>query len=157
MAIIVEQRHLGDRALVEARSTLEFAGCHVPLVVPDANHAFDIPSEAPPERSLMSPRSPRAGDAALPQPDEGVLLAAPRTQRPCLGRDVDRGQRLHGPRPLPYPGHKVRGLEYSAGGVIYSLSAAVFLLAGPFYGWITGRYGRLVGLPRARPPTLDRL
>ena len=48
VAIIVEQRHLGDRALVEARSTLEFAGCHVPLVVPDANHAFDIPSEAPP-------------------------------------------------------------------------------------------------------------
>jgi glutathione synthase/RimK-type ligase-like ATP-grasp enzyme len=54
VAIIVEQRHLGDRALVEARSTLEFAGCHVPLVVPDANHAFDIPSEAPPWDAVLS-------------------------------------------------------------------------------------------------------
>jgi ribosomal protein S6--L-glutamate ligase len=54
VAIIVEQRHLGDRALVEARSTLELAGCHVPLVVPDANHAFDIPSEAPPWDAVLS-------------------------------------------------------------------------------------------------------
>jgi len=54
VAIIVEQRHLGDRALVEARSTLKSAGCHVPLVVPDANHAFDIPSEAPPWDAVLS-------------------------------------------------------------------------------------------------------
>ena len=54
VAIIVEQRHLGDRALVEARSTLESSGCHVPLVVPDANQAFDIPSEAPPWDAVLS-------------------------------------------------------------------------------------------------------
>jgi len=30
--------------------------------------------------------------------------------------------------------------------VFYSLSAAVLLVAGPFYGWITDRYGRLVGI-----------
>jgi ribosomal protein S6--L-glutamate ligase len=54
VAIIAEQRHLGDRALVEARSILESAGCHVPLVVPDANHAFDIPSEAPPWDAVLS-------------------------------------------------------------------------------------------------------
>jgi MFS family permease len=30
--------------------------------------------------------------------------------------------------------------------VFYSLSAAVFLVAGPFYGWITDRYGPLVGI-----------
>jgi glutathione synthase/RimK-type ligase-like ATP-grasp enzyme len=54
VAIIVEQRHLGDRALGEARSTLESAGCDVPLVVPDANHAFDIPSEAPPWDAVLS-------------------------------------------------------------------------------------------------------
>jgi glutathione synthase/RimK-type ligase-like ATP-grasp enzyme/ActR/RegA family two-component response regulator len=47
VAIIVEQRHLGNQALIEARSTLESDGCRVPLVVPDANHVFDIPSEAP--------------------------------------------------------------------------------------------------------------
>jgi ribosomal protein S6--L-glutamate ligase len=54
VAIIVERRHLGDRALVEARSALESAGCDVPLVVPDANHAFDIPSEAPPWDAVLS-------------------------------------------------------------------------------------------------------
>jgi glutathione synthase/RimK-type ligase-like ATP-grasp enzyme/CheY-like chemotaxis protein len=54
VAIIVERRHLGDRALVQARSALECAGCQVPLVVPDANHAFDIPSEAPPWDAVLS-------------------------------------------------------------------------------------------------------
>jgi glutathione synthase/RimK-type ligase-like ATP-grasp enzyme/CheY-like chemotaxis protein len=54
VAIIVERRHLGDRALVQARSALESAGCQVPLVVPDANHAFDIPSEAPPWDAVLS-------------------------------------------------------------------------------------------------------
>jgi glutathione synthase/RimK-type ligase-like ATP-grasp enzyme len=54
VAIIVERRHLRDRALVEARSALESAGCQVPLVVPDANHAFDIPSEAPPWDAVLS-------------------------------------------------------------------------------------------------------
>jgi glutathione synthase/RimK-type ligase-like ATP-grasp enzyme len=54
VAIIVERRHLRDRALVEARSALKSAGCQVPLVVPDANHAFDIPSEAPPWDAVLS-------------------------------------------------------------------------------------------------------
>src|SRR5918994_3363878 len=54
VAIIAEERHLGDRVLVEARSILESAGCNVPLVVPDANHAFDIPSEAPPWDAVLS-------------------------------------------------------------------------------------------------------
>jgi MFS family permease len=38
------------------------------------------------------------------------------------------------------------GLSTAQAGLIYSLSAAVFLVAGPFYGWITDRYGRLVGI-----------
>jgi tetratricopeptide (TPR) repeat protein/predicted MFS family arabinose efflux permease len=38
------------------------------------------------------------------------------------------------------------GLSTAQAGIIYSLSAAVFLVAGPFYGWITDRYGRLVGI-----------
>jgi MFS family permease len=38
------------------------------------------------------------------------------------------------------------GLSTAQAGLIYSLSAAVFLIAGPFYGWITDRYGRLVGI-----------
>ena len=54
VAIIVEQRHLGNWCLAEARSTLESAGCRIPLVVPDANHVFDIPSEAPPWDAVLS-------------------------------------------------------------------------------------------------------
>jgi len=54
VAIIVEQRHLGKRSLAEARSTLESAGCRVPLVVPDKNQVFDIPSEAPPWDAVLS-------------------------------------------------------------------------------------------------------
>ena len=38
------------------------------------------------------------------------------------------------------------GLSEAAAGFIYSLSAAVFLVAGPVFGWITDRYGRLVGI-----------
>jgi MFS family permease len=38
------------------------------------------------------------------------------------------------------------GLSTAQAGLIYSLSAVVFLIAGPFYGWITDRYGRLVGI-----------
>ncbi len=38
------------------------------------------------------------------------------------------------------------GLSAAQAGLIYSLSAAVFLVAGPLFGWITDRYGRLVGI-----------
>jgi MFS family permease len=38
------------------------------------------------------------------------------------------------------------GLSAAQAGLIYSLSAAVFLIAGPTFGWITDRYGRLVGI-----------
>ena len=38
------------------------------------------------------------------------------------------------------------GLSAAQAGLIYSLSAAVFIVAGPLFGWITDRYGRLVGI-----------
>src|SRR5215203_1309304 len=41
---------------------------------------------------------------------------------------------------------KYAGLSTAQAGLIYSLSAAVFLIADTFYGWITDRYGRLVGI-----------
>ncbi len=68
MAIIVERRHLKNRALVEARSTLEAAGCSVPVVVPDTNRVFDMPSEAPPWDAVLSRGRDLAG--------LGVLAAA---------------------------------------------------------------------------------
>jgi tetratricopeptide (TPR) repeat protein len=47
---------------------------------------------------------------------------------------------------FPILATKYAGLSTAQAGIIYSLSAAVFLIAGPFYGWITDRYGRLVGI-----------
>jgi ribosomal protein S6--L-glutamate ligase len=54
IALLVEQRHLKNRALREARQALEAEGCSVPLVVPDAARLFDIPSEAPPWDAVLS-------------------------------------------------------------------------------------------------------
>lgn len=38
------------------------------------------------------------------------------------------------------------GLSAAQAGVIYSISAAVFLVAGPFFGWLIDRRGRKIGL-----------
>jgi ribosomal protein S6--L-glutamate ligase len=54
VAIIVEQRHLEKRVLAAARSTLTKSGCNVPLIVPDADRVFDIPSEIPPWDAVLS-------------------------------------------------------------------------------------------------------
>ncbi|MDQ4126637.1 MAG: ATP-grasp domain-containing protein [Actinomycetota bacterium] len=54
IAILAERRHLENRAIVEARKVLQEAGCEVPLVVPDADRLFDIPSEAPPWDAVLS-------------------------------------------------------------------------------------------------------
>lgn len=47
IAIICERRHLANRALTGARSTLEAAGCVVEIVAPNPLHVFDVPAEAP--------------------------------------------------------------------------------------------------------------
>jgi DNA-binding response OmpR family regulator len=54
VAIIVERRHLENRALRGARSALEAAGCTVPLVVPDSHRLFDIPDHPPPWDAVLS-------------------------------------------------------------------------------------------------------
>jgi glutathione synthase/RimK-type ligase-like ATP-grasp enzyme len=68
VAIVVERRHLENQALRETHRALELAGCAVRLVVPDADHAYDIPAEAP------------AWDAALSRGRDlaglGILAAA---------------------------------------------------------------------------------
>ena len=38
------------------------------------------------------------------------------------------------------------GLNEAEAGIIYSLSAVVFLVAGPFFGWMVDRRGRLIGI-----------
>jgi ribosomal protein S6--L-glutamate ligase len=54
IAIIVERRHLQNRALREARAALDAAGCTVPLLVPDAGQLYEIPTEAPPWDAVVS-------------------------------------------------------------------------------------------------------
>src|SRR5688572_18337932 len=54
IAIVAERRHLGDRALRDARTALENAGCDVQLVVPDPDQLFDIPAEAPSWDAVVS-------------------------------------------------------------------------------------------------------
>ena len=54
IVLLVERRHLKNRALREARQALEAGGCSVPLVVPDEERLFDIPSKAPPWDAVLS-------------------------------------------------------------------------------------------------------
>ena len=54
IALLVERRHLKNRALHEARQALEAGGCSVPLIVPDEGRCFDIPSKAPPWDAVLS-------------------------------------------------------------------------------------------------------
>ena len=54
VALVVERRHLENRALREARRVLEAEGCSVPVVVPDEARLFDIPSEAPAWDAVLS-------------------------------------------------------------------------------------------------------
>lgn len=54
IAIIAERRHLQKRALVEARSNLQAYGCEVPVIVPDEDSLFDVPSKAPQWDAVLS-------------------------------------------------------------------------------------------------------
>ena len=54
IAIVAEQRHLEDRAMIEARAAFEVAGCAVPLVVPGDDQLFEVPTAAPPWDAVLS-------------------------------------------------------------------------------------------------------
>ena len=47
VALIAERRHLGNRALANARSAFELAGCRVELVVPNGDRPFELSATAP--------------------------------------------------------------------------------------------------------------
>ncbi|HEX2729631.1 MAG TPA: hypothetical protein VHM16_07745 [Rubrobacteraceae bacterium] len=68
IAVVAERRHLENRVLREAKESLEAAGCAVPLVVPDAENLFEIPSQAPPWDAVLSRGRDLAG--------LGILAAA---------------------------------------------------------------------------------
>lgn len=68
VAIVAERRHLDNPALRGARRALEAAGCSVPLVVPDGDQTYLIPTEAPPWDAVLSRGRDLAG--------LGILAAA---------------------------------------------------------------------------------
>lgn len=61
IAVVVDRRHVADRALREACSMLETSGCRVQIVAPDPDQLFDIPAEAPSWDAVVS----RGRDAAV--------------------------------------------------------------------------------------------
>ena len=54
IAIIAEDRHLHDRALLEARAALHAAGCSVEVVVPDAQQPYEARSGVRPWDAVLS-------------------------------------------------------------------------------------------------------
>ena len=67
-ALIAERRHLANLSLLQARTSLQAAGCAVPLIVPGADRLFDIPATAPAWDAVLSRGRDLAG--------LGVLAAA---------------------------------------------------------------------------------
>lgn len=54
VALVAEQRHLGNRALTEARAAWTAAGCEVEVVVPDTVALHDVPAQRPPWSVVVS-------------------------------------------------------------------------------------------------------
>jgi ribosomal protein S6--L-glutamate ligase len=54
IAVIIERRHADKPAILELRSSLEAAGCRVPVVVPDTRQLHGIPAEMPPWDAVLS-------------------------------------------------------------------------------------------------------
>ena len=54
VALVAEQRHLGNRALAEALAAWADAGCAVEVVVPDAVTLHDVPARRPPWSVVVS-------------------------------------------------------------------------------------------------------
>ena len=123
-------------ALVLALSVLPTVGVWFGLrEVRDEETVTDVPTLPPePETQLFRSRMKEffrllrvlSGPASV-----GMLIAA-------------SAYMVHGL--FPILATKYAGLSTAQAGLIYSLSAVVFLVAGPFYGWITDRYGRMVGI-----------
>lgn len=103
IALLVERRHLKNRALREAREALEAAGCDAPLVVPDENRLFDIPSEAPPWDAVLSRGRDLAGLGMLAAASALGVLAINTPQSIELVRNKIAMQAVLLEHGLPFP------------------------------------------------------
>jgi glutathione synthase/RimK-type ligase-like ATP-grasp enzyme len=54
VALVAEDRHLGNPALVEAQAAWTAQGCHIVVVVPDAAELYDVPVSKPPWSVVVS-------------------------------------------------------------------------------------------------------
>ncbi len=103
IAIVTEQRHLQDRALVEARAGLEAAGCTVPLLVPGADDLFEVPTAAPPWDAVLSRGRDLAGLGLLAAASALGVLAINRPQVVELVRNKIAMQAVLLEHGLPLP------------------------------------------------------
>ena len=103
IALLVERRHLKNRALLEARQALEAGGCSVPLVVPDEDRLFDIPSKAPPWDAVLSRGRDLAGLGLLAAASALGVLAINTSQSIELVRNKIAMQAILLGHGLPLP------------------------------------------------------
>jgi glutathione synthase/RimK-type ligase-like ATP-grasp enzyme len=54
VALVAEERHLGNRALVDAQAAWLAHGCRIEVVVPDAARLYDVPVQTPPWSVVVS-------------------------------------------------------------------------------------------------------
>lgn len=102
----------------------------------------DTEVSIPPESAVTNPEdeTPRAGRVA-----DVISLLREFAGPVSVGTLVTTSAYMvHGI--FPILATRYAGLSVAQAGVIYSLSAAVFLVAGPAFGWIVDRYGRLPGI-----------
>jgi ribosomal protein S6--L-glutamate ligase len=54
VALVAEERHIGNQALVDAQAEWLARGCKVDVVIPDATRLYDVPVETPPWSVVVS-------------------------------------------------------------------------------------------------------
>ena len=54
VALVAEERHLGNRALVDAQAAWHAHGCRVEVLVPDAPRFYDVSVQTPPWSVVVS-------------------------------------------------------------------------------------------------------
>jgi glutathione synthase/RimK-type ligase-like ATP-grasp enzyme len=54
IALVAEQRHVGNEALIDAQAAWLAEGCLIELVVPDAARLYDVPVRTPPWSAVVS-------------------------------------------------------------------------------------------------------
>ncbi len=103
VALLVERRHLKNKAIVGAREMLEGAGCFVPLVIPEEGGLFDVPEKAPGWDAVLSRGRDLAGLGLLAAASALGVLAVNHPQSIELVRNKIAMQAVLHQHDLPLP------------------------------------------------------